>query len=81
MVGTVIGRGGANIKQLRENSGAFISLKSDHDKKSVVQIVAQDQANVTQAIVELKQLLEQEWYSDKSLEEIEKIFLRAGYNV
>lgn len=84
MVGTVIGRGGQNIRGLREESGAFISLKndsSDPSKPPVVQIVAQDKGAVDKAIVGLKQVLEQEWYSDKSLEDIEKIFLRAGYNV
>lgn len=84
MVGTVIGRGGQNIKGLREESGAFISLKNDANdpsKPPTVQIVAQDKESVDKAIVGLKQVLEQEWYSDKSLEDIEKIFLRAGYNV
>lgn len=84
MVGTVIGRGGQNIRGLREDSGAFISLKNDNNdpaKPPVVQIVAQDKESVDKAIVGLKQVLEQEWYSDKSLEDIEKIFLRAGYNV
>ncbi|KAG5360697.1 hypothetical protein CJU89_3778 [Yarrowia sp. B02] len=81
MVGTVIGRGGENIKQLRETSGAFISLKSEANKSSQVQIVAPEGEQVQRALAALKGLLENEWYSDKSAEEIERIFLRAGYNV
>ncbi|KAG5368948.1 hypothetical protein CJU90_1195 [Yarrowia sp. C11] len=81
MVGTVIGRGGVNIKELRERSGAFVSLKSEPGENSVVQIVSKNKDQVQEALVALKHILEQEWYSDKSLEEIEKIFLRAGFNL
>lgn len=37
LVGTVIGRGGANIKQIQKESGAYLRFKDDEDENEVVE--------------------------------------------
>lgn len=83
MVGTLIGRGGKNIKKLREDSGAFISVKNDEcrDTPALVQIVGLKKGQVTDAIAMIKNMLLDEWFSDKSTLEIEEIFRSAGISM
>lgn len=94
MVGTVIGKGGESIKELRKNTGAFITVlnkngdnktsKPNYDKKDltqIVEIVSEDEANVMAAAEGIKDRLEDEWYSDKSRRDIERIFTRANLNI
>jgi len=67
--GVIIGKGGANVKSIREKSGAFISiLKSEGDSKERVMTIKGNVEQIAQATLQITSLL----LDDKQKEEREE---------